>query len=50
MFYTVKMLENQPDFKNQKPLLVEKVEALGGKLVFGTKFHPELMPIENCYR
>ena len=50
MFYTVKMLENQTDFKNQKTLLVEKVEALGGKLVFGTKFHHELMPIENCYR
>ena len=44
------MLETQPDFKNQKPLLVEKVEAVGGKVVFGTKYHPELMPVENCYR
>ena len=48
--FSVMMLETEPDFKNQKPLLVERVEALGGKVVFGTKFHPEMMPIENCYR
>ena len=46
----VEMLENEPDFKLQKPQLVEVVEAAGGKVVFGTKFHPELMPIENSYR
>ena len=34
----------------QKPLIVEAVEAAGGKVIFGTKFHPELMPIENSYR
>ena len=33
----VKMLEGEPDFKNQKPLLVEVVEAAGGKVLFGTK-------------
>ena len=44
------MLESEPDFRNQKPLLVEAVEAAGGKVLFGTKFHPELMPIENAYR
>lgn len=44
------MLEEEPDFKLQKPLLVEAVEAVGGKVIFGTKYHPELMPIENSYR
>ena len=44
------MLGSEPDFKLQKPLLVEVVEAAGGKVIFGTKFHPELMPIENSYR
>ena len=48
--FSVKMLENEPDFMDQKPLLVEAVEAVGGKVLFGTKFHPELMPIENAYR
>lgn len=33
----VKMLEGEPDFKNQKPLLVEVVEGAGGKVLFGTK-------------
>ena len=46
----VKMLETQPDFQNQKPLIVEAVEAVGGKVLFGAKFTPELMPIENSYR
>ena len=44
------MLGREPDFKQQKPLLVEVVEAAGGRVMFGTKFHPELMPIENSYR
>ena len=44
------MLENEEDFKNQKPLVVEAVEAAGGKVLFGAKFTPELMPIENTYR
>ena len=46
----VEMLGKEPDFKQQKPQLVEVVEAAGGKVMFGTKFHPELMPIENSYR
>ena len=44
------MLEKEPDFRDQKPLVVEAVEAVGGKVLFGTKFHPELMTIENAYR
>lgn len=28
----VKKLEGEPDFKNQKPLLVEVVEGAGGKV------------------
>ena len=46
----VKLLEKEPDFQNQKPLIVEACEAAGGKVLFGTKFHPELMTIENVYR
>ena len=44
------MLEIEPDFKNQKTLIEQAVEAAGGKVLFGTKFHPELMTIENVYR
>ena len=47
---SVRMLESEEDFRDQKPLIVEAVEAAGGKVLFGTKFHPELMPIENAYR
>ena len=50
LVFPVKLLESEPDFKDQKPLLVEAVEAAGGRILFGTKFHPELMPIENSYR
>ena len=39
------MLEIEPDFKNQKTLIEQAVEAAGGKVLFGTKFHPELMTI-----
>ena len=46
----VKLLEKETDFLNQKPLIVEACEAAGGKVLFGTKFHPELMTIENVYR
>ena len=35
------MLENQPDFKNQKPF-VKAVEAVGGKVLFGVKFTTEV--------
>ena len=44
------MLEGETDFGNQKPLIVQAVEEAGGKVLFGAKFHPELMPIENYYR
>ena len=44
------MLETEPDFRDQKPLIVEAVEEAGGRVLFGTKFHPELMAIENTYR
>ena len=43
------MLENEPDFRDRKPLIVEAVEAARGKVLFGTKFHLELMPIKNAY-
>ena len=46
----VQLLESEEDFRLQKPLVVEAVENAGGKIVFGTKFHPELMAIENGYR
>ena len=42
----VKMLETEPDFRDQKPLIVEAVEEAGGRVLFGTKFHPELMAIK----
>ena len=44
------MLKREADFSSQKPVVVEKVEEAGGKVLLGTKFHPELMPIETCYR
>ena len=46
----VEMLAKEPDFSAAKPLLQEKLEAIGCKVIFGVKFHPELMMIESCYR
>ena len=46
----VELLASQPDFKEAKPLLQEAIEVMGGVLLFGVKFHPELMMIESCYR
>ena len=46
----VDLLGSEPDFKEAKPLLQEAIEEMGGILVFGVKFHPELMMIESCYR
>ena len=46
----VNLLEKEPDFKEAKPLLQEAIEKKGGRLLFGVKFHPELMMIESCYR
>ena len=50
MFISVLILEKEDDFRLQKPLVVEAVEKAGGRVIFGTKFHPELMAIENGYR
>ena len=38
----VRLLENEPDFQNQKTILQEKVEVFGGKIIHGVKFHPEV--------
>ena len=46
----VALLSNEPDFLEAKPLLVEEMEKVGAKVLFGVKFHPELMPVEACYR
>ena len=46
----VGLLEKEPDFKEAKPLLQEAVEKKGGRLLYGVRFHPELMMIESCYR
>ena len=43
-------LEQEPDFRSVKPELQEVLEARGCKVLFGVKFHPELMMIESCYR
>src|SRR6185369_4983678 len=40
------ILASQVDFKNQKPLLQEIIEAKGHKVVFYPKFHCELNYIE----
>jgi hypothetical protein len=46
----VELLANEPDFLKSRPLLVEELEKIGAHVLFGVKFHPELMPIESCYR
>ena len=46
----VNLLEKEPDFREAKPLLQEAIERKGVRLLFGVKFHPELMMIESCYR
>jgi hypothetical protein len=42
----VRILELQPDFINQKPLIQEIIEARGHKVIFYPKFHCELNFIE----
>ena len=44
------LLSSEPDFLETKPLLQEVIEEKGGRVLFGVKFHPELMEIESCYR
>ena len=44
------MLTREPDFAATMPTLQEEMEARGCKLIFGVKFHPELMMIKSCYR
>ena len=41
------MLRKEEDFKQVKPILQERLEALGCKVVFGVKFHPEFIMIDN---
>ena len=46
----VALLSVEPDFMEAKPILQEAIERKGGQILFGVKFHPELMEIESCYR
>ena len=46
----VALLNDEADFKEAKPALQEAIERKGGEVIFGVKFHPELMEIESCYR
>ena len=46
----VAALSKEADFASTKPRLQEVLEARGCKVLFGVKFHPELMMIESCYR
>ena len=46
----VALLTCEPDFCEAKPILQEVLEAKGCRVLFGVKFHPELMMIESCYR
>ena len=44
------MLSMEPDFKSAKSILEEELEKKGCRVLWGVKFHPELMEIESCYR
>ena len=46
----VEMLEKEEDFSSSQTLLEEELEKLGAFCIFTPKFHPELNPIESCYR
>ena len=46
----VALLKNEEDFSATKPLLQERLEALGCRVVYGVKFHPEFMMVKSCYR
>jgi hypothetical protein len=45
----IKVLEQQPDFKEQKPMLQEWIERRGHVCIFFPKFHPELSFIEMVW-
>ena len=44
------MLEKEEDFSASKSILEEELEKLGARVIFTPKFHPELNPVESCYR
>ena len=46
----VALLSAEPDFREAETILQEAIEKKGGRVLFGVKFHPELMEIESCYR
>ena len=46
----IALLENEEDFSSSKTLLEEELEKRGAKCIFTPKFHPELNPVELCYR
>ena len=43
------ILAAQEDFKANKPLLQEVIESMGHKVIFYSKFHPELNFIEQYW-
>ena len=46
----MELLESEEDFAATKAILEEELEKLGAKCIFTPKYHPELNPIECCYR
>ena len=46
----IRILEKDEDFSSSKSLLEEELDKLGARVIWGVKFHPELMFIESCYR
>ena len=46
----IALLENEEDFSSSKTILEEELEKRGAKCIFTPKFHPELNPVELCYR
>ena len=49
MMIVVRVLAAQEDFKADKPLLQEVIESMGHKVIFYSKFHPELNFIEQYW-
>ena len=44
------IMSQEEDFLNEKSLLEKEAEARGDHLIRCVKFHPELNPVESCYR